>query len=354
MSVRIGVVGCGAIGPTHAQAIARIDGAELVGFYDPVRERAEKSAEKYGGRAFPTYSALLKATDGVTLGVPSGYHSKVGVTAARAGVHVLSEKPIEVNLPAAKRLVTACREANVKLGVVSQHRFAPDIRQLKEWADGGTLGTLIAGDASIKWFRTQAYYDSGDWRGTWKLDGGGCLMNQGVHYIDMIQWIMGGVLAVRAITRTLAHERIEVEDIANVLVEYKNGAVGVIQGSTAYYPGMAERLEVHGTKGSVIVESDRLKTVELCDTTEDGSLYGKGVGQQPTPKVTTEGTVAGGAASNPADLWIEQHRLQIEDWVHAIRDDRDPFITGEMAMEPLKVILAIYASARRGGARVLV
>lgn len=352
--MRIGIVGCGAIHGTHAEAIKRIEGAELAGFYDVVPEKAKEAAEKFGGVAFPSMKAMLAAVDGATVCVPSGLHAAVGAKIARAGRHVLVEKPIEVSVPAGERLIRAAREAGVRLAVVSQHRFAPDVSLLREAVQSGELGTMIAGDAYVKWFRTQAYYDSGAWRGTWKLDGGGCLMNQGVHTVDLISWVMGGVLAVRAQTRTAAHTGIEVEDIANVLVEYRNGAVGVIQASTAYYPGMAERLEVHGTRGSVVIESDKVKVWELAATTEDGSLYGKGVGAQPTPKVTTDGTEKKGAASDPQSLWIEQHRLQIEDWVTAVREDRDPFITGEQALEPLKVILAVYRSARRGGARVLV
>jgi predicted dehydrogenase len=216
---------------------------------------------------------------------------------------------------------------------------------------GGELGPLLAGDASIKWYRTQEYYDSGDWRGTWKLDGGGCLINQGVHYIDMIQWIMGGVHSVQAQVRTAAHS-IEVEDIANVLVEYKSGAVGVIQGSTSYYPGFAERLEVHGEHGSVIVEGDRIKLWRVEAERAKLGKYGDGVMQQPTPSVHMSEVTDN--EEDPTAAWGEGHRLQFEDFAQAIADRRDPFITGEMALEPLKIILAIYRSARLGGRKVVV
>jgi predicted dehydrogenase len=204
-----------------------------------------------------------------------------------------------------------------------------------------------------KWFRTQAYYDSGDWRGTWKLDGGGCLMNQGVHYVDMLQWIMGGVRSVRTQMRTATHERIEVEDIANVLLEFENGAVGVIQASTSYYPGLAERLEIHGKWGTAIIEADRLKVWEVDEKAAEEGLYGRGVQKQPTPNIQSHGGHAEGSGSaDPSAIWGDQHRLQIQDFTDAILEKRAPFMTGEFALEPLKIILAIYESGRRGGERV--
>jgi predicted dehydrogenase len=351
--VRYGIIGCGAIHATHAQALANIEGAKLTAFYDVVPERACAAADKFGVAAAKSLRSLFNSVDAVCLCVPSGLHAKLGVQAAKAGKHVVSEKPIDVSQKAAESLIKACRTAGVKFTTISQHRFASDIRRLRDAAQAGELGPLIAGDAYIKWYRTQAYYDSGDWRGTWALDGGGCLMNQGVHYVDMIQWIMGGVKSVQAITRTAAHN-IEVEDIALAMVEYKNGAIGVIQGSTSFFPGLAERLEVHGKVGSVVIEGDRTKVWEVDPSAEDGSFYGRGVGAQPTPNVHShgEGEKDKNAAADPSALWTEQHRLQLEDFTQAIVDDRDPYITGEMAIEPLKVILAIYKSAKKNGARV--
>ena len=350
--VRFGIIGCGAICGTHAQAFGNIEGAKLEAVYDVVHEKACAAGDKFGVPAARSLKALLDKVDAVCLCVPSGLHASIGIKAARAGKHVVCEKPIDVSLRAAQRLVDAARESGVKLTVISQHRFANDIRRLREAAQEGGLGRLIEGDAYIKWYRTQAYYDSGDWRGTWALDGGGCLMNQGVHYVDMLQWVMGGVKSVQAAVRTAAH-KIEVEDVATALVEFKNGAIGVIQGSTSFFPGLAERLEVHGTHGSIIVEGDRLKLWEVNAAEDDGSPYGRGVKAQPTPNLHTHGAPAEKTgASDPSALWMEQHRLQLEDFTRAIIDRRDPFITGEEALEPLKVILAIYRSAKRDGTRV--
>ena len=351
--VKYGVIGCGAIHGVHCEAIKGVGNAELVGVFDIHPEKSAKTAEKHGVYCSPSLTELLEQVDAVTVCVPSGLHAEIGIQAALAGKHVLVEKPIDVTLQSALSLVEACEKANVKLGTISQHRFSDQVRRLHDTAQSGGFGTLLQGDAYIKWYRTQAYYDSGDWRGTWKLDGGGCLINQGVHYIDMIQWIMGGVKAVQAQVRTSAHN-IEVEDIANALIEYKNGAVGVIQGSTSFFPGLAERLEVHGKHGSVIIEGDRTKLWKIDAEAAAEGLYGGGVLMQPTPSLHLhdQDEVVANAASDPTAVWGEQHRLQIEDFTNAILEDREPAMTGRMALEPLKIIMAIYESSRKGGARV--
>jgi predicted dehydrogenase len=348
--VRFGIIGCGAIHGTHADAIKGVEGAQLSGFYDVQFERACGAAEKHDAPAFRSLREFYDNVDAVCVCTPSGLHAKVAIHSARAGKHVVVEKPVDVTLAAAQRMVAEGRKAGVKLTTISQHRFSRQMRRLHDAAQAGDLGKLIEGDAYIKWYRTQQYYDSGDWRGTWKLDGGGCLMNQGVHYVDMIQWVMGGVQSVQAQVRTAAHD-IEVEDVATALVQYRNGAIGVIQGSTSFYPGLAERVEVHGEHGTVILEGDKTKVWKVDPERAKLGKYGDGVMQQPTPSLhMTESDM--GDADDPTAKWGEQHRLQIEDFVQAIVDDRDPFITGEMSLEPLKVILAIYRSAKRNGARV--
>lgn len=352
--VRVGVVGCGVVHGTHCEAIKNIDGAKLAAVYDVVPERAKATGEKYGAPATESFEALFDLVDVVNICVPSGLHAELGIKAAKAGKHVLVEKPIDTTYAKALSLVQAAETAGIKLGVISQHRFSNDIRQLHTLAQDGSFGRLLQGDCYNKWYRSQAYYDSGDWRGTWELDGGGCLMNQGVHYVDMIQWIMGGVKAVQAQVRTAAHERIEVEDIANALVEYKNGAVGVIQGSTSFYPGMAERLEIHGVFGSGVIEGDRIKFLKIDPINCGQGLYGDGVNKQPTPSVHLHGEGAGAAtgSADPTAAFGNQHQLQIEDFIKAVTDDGTPYVTGHAALEPLKVILAIYDSGRQGGARV--
>lgn len=352
--LKIGIIGCGAIHSTHAQAIQNIDGAELVGFYDIVPQAADQAAEKFGTMAAKTLADLFDRCDAVTLCVPSGLHHELAIAAAKAGKHVLSEKPIDIQIGAAKSMVTACRQANVKLGVVSQHRCAQDVIRLKNLVQEGAFGRIIGGEMYNKWYRSQDYYDSGDWRGTWALDGGGCLMNQGVHYVDLLQWIMGGVKAVTAITTTDAHQRIEVEDSAYVLVEFTNGAHGVIIGSTCVYPGMAERIEVHGLFGSAILEADRLKFLKIDAEGSQMGKYGDGINSHPTTKIelVQSDRADGSASGDPSAIWGNQHQLQIEDFVHAIWDDRDPMLNGEEALKPLEIILAIYESGRHGGKRI--
>lgn len=356
MSLKFGIVGCGVIAPTHADSISRIDGAKLEAVYDVVPEKASALADKQGCRAASTLEDLIAACDVVNVCVPSGLHAEIGRQVAKAGKHLIVEKPIDVSLAAAQSLVEEAEKAGIVFSVISQHRFAKDIQRLKAAMDAHELGRPIIGDVSIKWYRTQAYYDSGDWRGTWALDGGGCLMNQGVHYVDMLQWVMGGVESVQAQVRTATHQ-IEVEDIATALVTFKNGAIGTVRGSTAVFPGLGECLEVHGEFGSAIIESDRFKYWEVDkEAAVDGSPYGRGVSSQPTPNVQVHGKEdsSGSGAADPTAIWTEQHRLQIEDVARAIVDKRAPFLPGRLALEPLKVILAIYQSARQGGARVMV
>ena len=352
--LRVGVIGCGVVHGTHCEALSQIGAAELAGVYDIVPDRAKASGEKYGVLAAHSLESLFDVVDVVHICVPSGLHAEIGLQAARAGKHVLCEKPIDVTYAKALSLVEGCEKAGVKLGVISQHRFATDMRKLHVLTSEGSFGRLLQGDCYNKWYRSQNYYDSGDWRGTIALDGGGCLMNQGVHYIDMIQWVMGGVKAVQAQVRTAAHERIEVEDIANALVEYKNGAVGVIQGSTSFYPGMAERLEVHGIYGSAVIEGDRMKLLKIDPENCGQGLYGDGVNKQPTPSVHLHGedSAAPTGAADPTAAFGMQHQLQIQDFVESVIDSRDPYLTGRAALEPLKIILAIYESGRKGGARI--
>ena len=353
--IRYGIVGCGAIFPVHAEALAQIDGAKLTAVYDVERERTCQGADKFSCHPASSLGDLFGQCDAIIVCTPSGYHAQVGIQAAAAGKHVVTEKPVDTTLEKAQALVDAARQAGVKLATISQHRFAGPVMRTKDAAQNGELGDLLAGDAYIKWYRTQAYYDSGEWRGTKELDGGGCLMNQGIHMVDMIQWIMGGVNSVQAQIRTAAHD-IEVEDIAQALVEYKNGATGVVYGSTSFYPGMAERLEVHGKHGSVALEMDRIKMWKSDPDAASEGLYGGGVMTQPTPTQHSadqyEAELIAGCADDPSCVWGEQHRLQLADFTQAIRDNRDPFITGEASLEPLKVILAIYRSASEGGRRV--
>ena len=337
-----GIIGCGVIAPFHARAIAELPNARLVAVTDAVPERARDLAMQFGVDHHDELDALLARPDVeiVSVCVPTGLHASIGMQVAAAGKHVVVEKPIEVTLEAADRLIAACHASDVKLAVISQHRWDPGVRELKELADSGRLGRLVLGDAVVKWYRTQQYYDSGDWRGTRNLDGGGALMNQGVHYVDLLQWVMGPVDQVFARCRTSAHEGIEVEDIAVAVLSFASGAVGVVEGSTAVYPGLSERLEVTGTGGTVIVEAGEVKVRELKDEKGETSPYG---GQ-----VALAGVGRSQGAADPAEISYRGHREQLADLMEAIETGRRPFIDGAEARKPLEIILAVYESARTG------
>jgi predicted dehydrogenase len=336
-----GIIGCGVIAPFHARAVAATDGARLVAVVDELPERAAKVGEEFGVEPMTDLAAFLARPDiqAVSICLPSGMHGAIGAQAAAAGKHVLCEKPIEITLAAADNLINACRANGVKLGVISQHRFGQSMIQIREALAAGRFGKLHFGGAYIPWYRTQGYYDSGAWRGTWALDGGGCLMNQGIHYIDQLQWVMGPVERVVARAATAAHQ-IEVEDIALAILHFRSGALGLIQGSTAIYPGLPERLEIAGDGGTAVMTAGKITVWEFKDEKGEAGAYGN--------KVSAEGGAVATGAADPAAISGSTHASHVADLVAAIRDDRDPAIPGEAARLPLELILAIYQSAREG------
>jgi predicted dehydrogenase len=342
--LKFGIVGCGMIHSTHARALAEVSGARLEGVFDIVPEKAGAAAESLGVIAFDSLPELCDKVDAVTVCTPSGLHAEVGIEAAKRGRHVLCEKPIDVSAEKASQLIEVCKERRVTLGVISQHRFAPEVRAAREKVINGELGKILQCDVYNKWYRTQGYYDSADWRGTRALDGG-CLMNQGIHYVDLAQWMMGGAESVIGQTATLAHQ-MECEDNCHVIVRYRNGAIGSIHVSTACYPGFAERIEIHGTIGSLTIEGDRLTFLEVDADQASAGFYGKGVMAHPVPPAEST------AGSNPTNLWDVLHRIQIQDFVDAVREDRAPAITGEDAILSVREILAVYESAAAGGNEV--
>jgi UDP-N-acetyl-2-amino-2-deoxyglucuronate dehydrogenase len=342
-----GIVGCGVIGPTHARAVAGLPNAHLVAVTDLDQGKAKALAGSSGAAWEADLGALLARPDidVVSVCVPSGLHAEVGVQAAQAGKHLVIEKPIDVTVAAADRLLGAAAAAGVGLTVISQHRFDAGVRRLRELTESGRLGRLTLGEAAVKWYRSQGYYDSGDWRGTWALDGGGALMNQGVHYLDLLCWIMGPVAEVTALCATQAHE-IEVEDVALALLRFTSGAVGLVQAATAVYPGFPERLEVSGTGGSVVVEGGALRSSELVD--ERGEVGAYGVAATPTNPDDQAAPADHTAASDPAALADEAHRAQLADFLAALDQGGQPLVTGEQARAALAVIRAVYDSARLG------
>jgi UDP-N-acetyl-2-amino-2-deoxyglucuronate dehydrogenase len=339
MTRDFGIVGAGVIAAMHADAIATLPGARLVAVTDVAAGPAAAFAAARGCAAEPSLDALLARADVdvVCVCVPSGLHAEVGVRAARAGKHLVVEKPIDVTLAAADRLIEAARTAGVALTVISQHRFDPGLIELKRLIGDGTLGRLVLGEAGTKWYRTQGYYDSAEWRGTWAMDGGS-LMNQGVHYVDLLRWCMGPVTEVTAVCTTQAHQ-IEVEDTALAIVRFGSGAVGTILSSTAAYPGFPQRLEVTGTEGTVIVEDGRIVRRAVGPRSGDGSGGSLDSGTEPG---------AAGPGSDPAAIDVAGHAAQIADLMAAIDERREPAVGGEAGREALEIVCAVYESARTG------
>ncbi len=341
MAVGFGIIGCGMIARFHAQAVADIRGAKVVACCDMVPAAADRLAESIGCRAYHQLPALLDDphVDVVTVCTPSGAHLEPAVAAARAGKHVIVEKPLEVTLPRCDRIIEACDKAGVVLSTIFPSRFHRSARLLKRAIDQQRFGRLTMGDAYVKWYRTQQYYDSGAWRGTWKLDGGGALMNQAIHSVDLLVWLMGPVHDLSARAATLAHERIEVEDTAVAALRFENGALGVIEATTAAYPGALKRIEIHGSAGSAVLQEEDITTWSFDRPTRaDARLLEQMAGQ----------TKTGGGAADPAAIGHHGHTAQFKDVLDAIKHGRRPLIDGPEGRRSVEVILAIYKAAQSG------
>lgn len=330
-----GIVGSGSIVETHIRSIQEVPNAEVIAIFSRNKTTAEKWGNQYNIQVYSDYEDFLRndKIDIVTILTPSGTHADFGILAAKKGKHVVVEKPIDTSLNKTNELIYACKEANVILNCIFQHRFDDGIVDIKNAMDLGEFGQLNFGAARTTWYRSQEYYDSGEWRGTWKLDGGGALMNQSIHYIDLLLYLMGPVEEVHAYCATRSHERIEVEDIAVATLKFKSGALGLIEGNTAAYPGYSVTLDIFGNNGSVIIENDQVKEWNF----KNGNEFTK-----------TSKEVVNTSASTSKMSSYESHKRQYDDLVHAILEKKEPLVTGEEARKSLELILAIYESARSG------
>lgn len=341
MSVGFGVVGCGMIANFHARALADATNAQLLGCTSSRMDRAEAFAAEHGCTPYASLEEMLAAPgiDAITICTPSGIHLAPGLAAAAAGKHVFVEKPLEITVERCNQLIDACDAANVKLGVAFQSRFHESSKAMKQAVDSGRFGTVTMGDAYVKWFRTQEYYDSGAWRGTWEFDGGGALMNQAIHTVDLLTWIMGPVTEVSAFTSTLAHDRIEVEDVAVANLRFANGALGVIEATTASFPGALKRIEISGSQGSAVLEEEDIQAWDFAEpTAADEQLRAELAGK----------TETGGGASDPAAIGHHGHTCLFNDFVEAIEQDRAPAVCGREGRRSVEIICAIYESAKQG------
>jgi predicted dehydrogenase len=269
--------------------------------------------------------------------INSTNHGRLGKLAAKSGKHVVVEKPIEVDLKRAQQLITVCKKNSVKLAIIYQNRFLPDVQKLKSKAEKGEFGKLFLADAHIKWYRSQAYYDSAAWRGNFSLDGGGVLINQAIHTIDLLQWIVGKVEWISGQTGVFTHQRMEGEDTAVAIIRFQNGAIGIIEGSTSIVPAQDRRLEIHGEKGTAILMGDEF--VGESNKKPQSDFHTK-----------KENGKSAGASDPLQNLSIEPHRVQFEAILDAIKRDEEPPVSGEESLESLAIVKAIYESAKTGKA----
>ncbi|MDC0278697.1 Gfo/Idh/MocA family oxidoreductase [bacterium] len=341
MSLGIGIVGCGMIANFHARAIADAKGTRLVGCFNRSQEKAESFAAEHGGKVFSTLEEMIADPEISALSIctPSGAHLDPAVAGAKAGKHILIEKPLEITTERCDAIISACAEAKVQLAVTFQSRFHESSQLMKLAIDQGRFGKVTMGDAYVKWYRSQEYYDSGAWRGTWALDGGGALMNQAIHTVDLLLWLMGPVSEISAMTGTMTHERIEVEDVAVATLKFSSGALGVIEATTTAYPGALKRIELSGSHGTAILEEEDLKAWQFAEETdEDKEIRERMEGR----------TKTGGGAADPSAISHDGHTMVFEDFSEAISSGRSPVVDGVEGRRSVEVIQAIYQSAKSG------
>lgn len=339
-----GIIGGGMIANFHAQAIQAMRGGQLGGIYARKAEKAKALAAKYHCKAYAELKDLLSdsSIDIVTIATPSGAHLEPTLAAAKAGKHIVCEKPLEVTPTRIELMIATCAKNKVVLAGIFNRRFNPAVEAFKKAVDTGRFGTLTLCDAYIKWYRTQEYYDSGAWRGTWKLDGGGALMNQSIHTIDQLIYLSGPIKRLSASTTCLIHEGIEVEDTAVAILEFESGARGVIQGATSCWSSSGHPAEVHicGSEGSVFMSDASFRVWDFKNPLPEDDFIKNNL---------MEGAAQGLGANDPSAINFDGHLRNFEDVVEAIETGRPPLVTGEEGLKAIKVIDAIYQSARQDG-----
>ena len=333
--MRFGVIGGGMAGPLHLGAIAHMDDAEVVAFCDVVEDVCKKVCEEYGIADYYTdYRDLLARDDidAVCIVTPPFLHEQMVVDAAKAGKHVMCEKPISVDCNAADRMIAACEEYGVKFGVIFMYRFMPEAVLIKKAIDEGRLGKLLSVDCSGKCFRSDEYYASGAWRGTWKGEGGDSLISQTVHFIDLMLFLVGDVERLYGNYMTTLHPDIEVDDVANAVFKLKNGALGSCISSSAVRPGYPRHIEIHGEKGTIKIVEEKI-------------VEWKVEGDNEADYLTGEKEDSGDTASGAGYTAWQLHKDQLEDFIQAIKEDRAPAVDGREGRRTLEFIRAIYQSS---------
>jgi UDP-N-acetyl-2-amino-2-deoxyglucuronate dehydrogenase len=330
VTAHVGLIGAGNISDTHARAASAIPGVKIAAVYAPTRHHAVGLATAHGAAAYDTFDAFLdhRPMDMVAIGSPSGLHGEHGIAAARHGLHVLVEKPLEITTARADALIAEAARARVTLGVIFQDRLKPDVVRLRKLVDDGDLGKPILGTARVKWYRADEYYRQSRWRGTKALDGGGALINQAIHTVDLLLWCFGPVRRVFGRIATAFHP-IEAEDTAVAVLEFTNGALATIEATTAAFPGYARRLELTGSEGTTMLDGDRLVTVDVR-------------GRQPAQHVEPAAAVS---AASPVVADASAHQRVFEDFIRAVSTGTPPACDGMSGRVSVEVIDAIYRSA---------
>jgi predicted dehydrogenase len=338
------IVGCGMIARFHARAILEIPSARIAALVCRAAASGQKLIEETGIPACPVVTTVAEAVtlpgvDAVIITTPSGAHLEPALTAAAARKHVIVEKPLEITGARCQQMIEACDRAGVQLCTIFPSRFGDANTVLKAAVDSGKFGRLTLGETTCKWWRTQQYYDEGGWKGTLALDGGGALMNQAIHNVDLLLWLMGPAVQVAGFTATLAHERIEVEDTAVAVIRFQSGALGVIQATTSVHPGYPKTIAIHGNKGSAVIEQDDVLRWDFTPEMEsDRAVKARFAGK----------LSASGGSADPKAISHEGHRRQLADFVAAVHSNRAPQVAGREGKKSVDLITALYESNRTG------
>ena len=335
----VGIAGTGAIATVHALAAESLDKTELVSCYNHNAPKGEAFAKKHGIRNYDNLESFIAdpELDIVMIATPSASHLDCALSAIRHHKKaIIVEKPLEATPQRCQMIIDEARKEGVMVSGIFQSRFFPSSQAVRKALDEGRFGSLILIDAQFKWFRDQAYYDSTPWHGSMEIGGGGVLMNQGIHAIDLLGWFGGPVKRISSFCSTLGHSGIDVEDTAVASIEFESGALGVIQGSTAIWPGFLKRVEICGTKGSVILEDESIKAWQFEDERpEDEEIRRR-----------FSANSSQGGASDPMAISSQGHIDSLKDVVDALDEGREPFINGEEAMKAVKIVSACYESSR--------
>lgn len=327
---RVGILGGGNISSTHARAAASA-GARVVAVWGQNAAKAAALAREYEATAYADLNEFLAhQMDVVAIGSPSGVHADHIAAAAARGLHVLVEKPLEISVARVDHALTIVREQGVKLGVFFQDRLKPDLRRVKTLIDDGRLGEILLVSAQVRWYRPRDYYANSRWRGTWSLDGGGALMNQGIHTIDTLLWLLGPVASFNAQAGTLFH-KIEVEDTLVATLGFARGALCTFETTTAAYPGYPRRIAITGTEGTIVIEADNLVAVDL---------------RTPSPDITVAAAGPHASASSPVVGDASAHQRVFEDFFDAIKNDREPVCSGEEGRMSVALVQQLYGSSQ--------